>query len=370
MNAALYGSGVVGFSGNRLSLQRDKPAGEDLAPDGPKPAGEDIAPDGPKPAGEDLAPDGPKLAREDKAPDGPKPAGEDIAPDGLVPSGRKMNGVLPPLRYTTHNLSPAFSLRYDWTGWPTAGTSLPGSAYDAVHTTASAWEPDGLRVLEAHATSEKIQILFSVTPSISPTFFCMRVKGRLQHVMRKVGTPVDFSRKVSFRSLGENTSATVSGYLHKQVGKESFADPRFQAVMKQFTVVCSKDVLAEPTASSSGRYWYNLHVVLVVADRLRITNPVKLGQLRDAAFEVTTRYGCRIGALAVMPDHLHVALRGNYERSPQDIALALQNGLAQTIGCRVWQDGFYVGTFSEYDVDVIRRVAGQSCSPAGKPAGG
>lgn len=55
-----------------------------------------------------------------------------------------------------------------------------------------------------------------------------------------------------------------------------------------------------------------------------------------------------------------MALRGNFERSPQEIALALQNHLARAAGCRVWQDGFYVGTFSEYDLEVVRRIARKS----------
>jgi hypothetical protein len=61
-----------------------------------------------------------------------------------------------------------------------------------------------------------------------------------------------------------------------------------------------------------------------------------------------------------MPDHVHMALRGNIARSPEEIALAFQNGLAHTAGCRAWQDGYYAGTFSEYDLDVIRRIAGKS----------
>ena len=67
-----------------------------------------------------------------------------------------------------------------------------------------------------------------------------------------------------------------------------------------------------------------------------------------------------IAALSVMPDHLHMALRGNIEWSPAEIALVFQNGLARAAGCRVWQDWYYAGTFSEYDLDVIRRIARQS----------
>ncbi|MFZ4396205.1 MAG: transposase, partial [Kiritimatiellia bacterium] len=257
-------------------------------------------------------------------------------------------------------LHPAFSLRYDWTGWPTEGTSLPPATAAVARDAAATWEPDGLRLLEAHATADKVQILFRVTPQVSPVFCCQRAKGRLQHAIRKAGTSVDFSRKVSFRSLGENTTPDVDGYIRKQVGKERFADPRFEAIMRQFTVRSPDVDLARPSESASGRYWYNLHLVLVVVDRFRITNPEKLAQLRDAAFAAAGDTGCRIAALSVMPDHVHMALRGDISRSPEAIALAFQNGLAHAAGCRAWQDGYYVGTFSEYDLDVIRRIVGKS----------
>ncbi len=251
-------------------------------------------------------------------------------------------------------------LHYDWTGWPTAGTRLPPQSVAVARETAALWEKDGLRLLEPHTTAEKVQILFSVIPQVSPTFFCMRVKGRLQHALRKSGAPVDFSRKVSFRSLGENTSDVVENYIRGQVGKEDFADSRFREIMRQFTIVCDDVRLADPSESNSGRYWYDLHLVLVVAGRFRITIPEQLGRIRDAALVAAGEGGHRIAALSVMPDHVHMALRGNIERSPEEIALAFQNGLARAAGCRVWQDGFYVGTFSEYDLDVIRRIARQS----------
>jgi hypothetical protein len=85
--------------------------------------------------------------------------------------------VLESALYRDHNIRPAFALHYDWTGWPTAGATLPPGCATIALETASLWEKDGLRLLESHATSEKIQILFSVTPRVSPTFFCMRAPG-------------------------------------------------------------------------------------------------------------------------------------------------------------------------------------------------
>jgi len=261
--------------------------------------------------------------------------------------------------YTGRNVTSAYCLRYDWAGWPTKGTEFPPQIVAVACATAPLWEQDGLRLLTPYATTEKIQLLFSATPQINPVFFCQRVKGRLQHALRKAGAPVDFSRKVSFRSLGENTLDVVEKYIRGQVGKEDFADPRFREIMRQFTVVRDDGALAEPSESNSGRYWYNLHLVLVAADRFRITAPERLKQIRDATLAAAAGNHL-IAALSVMPDHLHMALRGNIERSPEEIAMAFQNDLARTAGCRVWQDGFYAGTFSEYDLDVIRRIAKQS----------
>ncbi len=58
-----------------------------------------------------------------------------------------------------------------------------------------------------------------------------------------------------------------------------------------------------------------------------------------------------------MPDHLHAALRGNHAHSPNEIADAFQNNLAFGLGqARIWEDSFYVGTFSEYNMEAIRHA--------------
>ena len=57
-----------------------------------------------------------------------------------------------------------------------------------------------------------------------------------------------------------------------------------------------------------------------------------------------------------MPDHVHLALRGNIEQSPEEIALAVMNNLAYAFGQNpIWQASYYVATFSEYDMGAVRR---------------
>ncbi len=70
-----------------------------------------------------------------------------------------------------------------------------------------------------------------------------------------------------------------------------------------------------------------------------------------------------------MPDHLHAALRGSIAQSPQEIALCFQNNLAYILGQTPhWQEGYYVGTFSDYDMGAIRVTANHHESPRPHPA--
>lgn len=82
-----------------------------------------------------------------------------------------------------------------------------------------AWATDYRKRISTRWSADKIQLAFSTTPSVSPTPFVARAKGRLQHALRLAGTPVKFSRKVSFRSIGDNHSADVEFYIAQQVDK-------------------------------------------------------------------------------------------------------------------------------------------------------
>lgn len=250
----------------------------------------------------------------------------------------------------------AFQLRYGWTGW--AASPLPAAVdLDLLFGQLDPlWEADGLRRLEQHVVDDTWQITFSAKPQLSPVFLATRVKGRLQHELRKHGHPLQFSRKLAVRSIGDNTRADVEGYIARQVDQEAFADARFRETMREFTVEMDDVHLAEPTATDSGRYWYNLHVVLVVARRHRVVERRQLTIVRDTSIRIGEKKGWAISALSVMPDHIHVALRGAVAQSPEEIALALMNNLAYALRQgEHWQLGYYAGTFSEYDMGAVRQ---------------
>ena len=78
------------------------------------------------------------------------------------------------------------------------------------------WETDGIRVLEFNWSAEQIQFTCSVKPTVSPTFFTARMKGRLQHAFRVAETPTAFSGKVDFARSGRTDA---NKWKHTLVGK-------------------------------------------------------------------------------------------------------------------------------------------------------
>jgi len=97
------------------------------------------------------------------------------------------------------------------------------------------------------------------------------------------------------------------------------------------SVVDESVALDQPSESNSGRYWYNLHVVLLVADRARFRNEADFIKLDRALVATATKHQYQLAVRAWMPDHLHVALRSNIADSPAEIALSLMNNTAFTM---------------------------------------
>jgi len=258
--------------------------------------------------------------------------------------------------YDPAKIEPAYQLRYSWTGWTSRGAKLPEPppSFDELN---KQWEKDGLRALEQRTFDESIQILFSVTPAVSPVHLAARAKGRLDHAFRSAGKPMTWSRKLAVRAVGNNTRDDVEQYISRQVEKEGFGDPRHSEWLSQYTIEDASIDLSSPTESGSGRYWNNLHVVLVVDGRFRFCDSAPLQTIRDGCLRIAKAKGHAISRLSVMPEHLHVAMRAPIDKSPNDVVHAYQNNLAFYLNHgRVWRDTFYVGTFGEYGMSAVRRA--------------
>ena len=183
-----------------------------------------------------------------------------------------------------------------------------------------------------------------------------RAKGRLDHAIRTAGETLPFSRKVALRAVGDNTREDIEGYIRQQVAQERFVDPQFSEMLSQFTVAVNEVDLSQPSETARGRYWFNLHVVLVTDQRYRFTDEKTLQQLFDGVFRIARNKEHLISSLSVMPDHVHIALRPKIDEKPAQVARSYQNNLAYFLNRgRIWEDSFYVGTFGEYTTQAVRK---------------
>ncbi len=238
----------------------------------------------------------------------------------------------------------AFHLRYSWTAWPSAGTSLPTD----IRLPVAEWKRDGLNILEQRIQPTSYQLVVSANPHSAPIEITRVLKGRLQHSIRSAKLVANFSRKVSLRSVGDNTRATVEAYIRNQLAHADLADERYRDALKQHTFSQPDIDLAQPFETNSGRYWYNLHIVLVTDSRSRMSDQIAR-RVSDA---------CKlpfVAKCAVMPDHLHVAAKADPAKNPESLARELQAKTAAAAGMAgFWKDTFYVGTFSEYSMKAVR----------------
>jgi len=258
--------------------------------------------------------------------------------------------------YTPQSLrQPAYQIRYTFSAWPSQSTFPPEPPAPFLEELAAHWEGDGIRKLEYRWTPDIIQFTFSTKPQVAPSLLASRAKGRLEYALRQAGQLVKFSRKVAVGTIGHNTQADVESYIERQVPKEQLVDKKFERKMLQFTFADPTVDLTVPTPSKRGRYWYNLHLVLVVCDRWRISDVSIFKRVYEQCFRIAAVHGYQISRLSLLPDHLHTSLRGNIEHSPEVIALKFLNNIAYAIGQRMlYEPCYYAGTFGPYNMNALR----------------
>ena len=254
------------------------------------------------------------------------------------------------MRFSPH----AFLLRYGWMAWPSAAAFPAEPAAPVWNELAAIWQRDGLHLLEHRWQPDFIQLLFSATSDVAPIELARVAKGRLQHALRQAGQPTEFSRKIAVRAIGENSRATVETYIRDQLQHCDLADPRYRELLQRQAFTDTTVRLEEPIETNSGRYWYNLHLVLVTDARWRM-GEAEASRVRAGAAAVAAAQGYRLAKLSVMPDHAHLAVRGQPEDAPRKIAEGFQQETARHVGMLgFWKATYYVGTFGEYGMAAVR----------------
>jgi REP element-mobilizing transposase RayT len=232
-------------------------------------------------------------------------------------------------------------------------------------------EKDNIRLLQ-HAFEEPniSKFLISTQPHVAPITIAQRVKGRLQRLIRDKMADA-FRRNYGLRSIGSTRREKLEKYLESQLAHHPMADERVMARLTKYQIVNEDVDLSQPSQTSHALYWYNVHLVFVNEARWMEIRDETLKATRDMIVKAAAAKGHWLSRGAIVPDHVHLAMRCNLTESPEEVALSYMNNLAYVGGMRpTFRYGYYVGTFSEYDLGVIPSVTAESCAPPSKLGGG
>ena len=97
---------------------------------------------------------------------------------------------------------------------------------------------------------------------------------------------------------------------------------------------------------------------LVIVALHQETDPAVRGVVGTKDTIVTTAVAedIRLSIASLCADHFHGSMGCHFKSSPQDIAVAFLNNLANAHGSRaLYEFSYYVGTVGNYDMDAIRR---------------
>ncbi|MBP88069.1 MAG: hypothetical protein CMJ64_15315 [Planctomycetaceae bacterium] len=228
-------------------------------------------------------------------------------------------------------------------------------------------EKDGIRILQHEFQEPKVsQFLISTRPQVAPLIIAQRVKGRLQRLVRDT-IPNAFQRNYGLRSIGSTRREKLDHYLASQLNHHPMADERVNERLKRYQIHHPHLDLSNPRQTSHAQYWYNLHIVLVNDGRYMEIRDELLQGLQKMIVNAANAKGHWLSRAAIVSDHIHLTLGCKLEESPEEVVLSYMNNLAHACGMKaVFRDGYYVGTFSEYDFWVIPRPSAESSAPPSK----
>lgn len=254
--------------------------------------------------------------------------------------------------YTPANCTPSYRLTWSLAVFWRA--AMP--ALDWLAQLRADLAPDGIHLLEHHAASENVsQFLLSSMPHRSPADIVRLVKGRLQYLVRAVH-PKPFRRNYSICSVGPAGREEVEGYVRSQLVHHHMADPRVQGTLERLQVTRRSVDLSQIQFSAHGEFIHNLHLVFVHEARWAEVREEELALNNETVLRVAEKKGHRVSAIGVFADHMHVSVGCDIADSPGAVAMSYMNNLVYRHGMRpLYQNGYYAGTFGEYDLWAIRR---------------
>jgi REP element-mobilizing transposase RayT len=245
-------------------------------------------------------------------------------------------------------------INYGWTGWVKDPACPP---FPPSSTLLEAWATEGIRYRSHRITGQQIQLLVSADADRAPVLIAQRLKGRLQHAWRQAETPVQFKRRFSLRSLGKNNSAIVHTYVAHQVDRSDYIDPLFRTRLKDLHMRHEELSPFQAVKTDAANYHLWFHLVWVVANRYVMKVEREPPIIRQALLRHAQACRCEIAEGSIMPDHIHLAVRGLPDRSPADVFTGFKDAASAALGrSAFWQAGGYAGSYGVYSINDLKNI--------------
>jgi hypothetical protein len=128
-------------------------------------------------------------------------------------------------------------------------------------------------------------------------------------------------------------------------------------MLERFQFVDPSVDLSKPRRSAHGVFVHNLHLVLVNNERYGEIREDRLAVVYSTVIDSSHRMGHLLSRAGILPDHLHLTLGCKIDERPVEVGLGYLNSLSDALGgISMYQNGFFVGTFGEYDLGAIWNV--------------
>jgi len=217
-------------------------------------------------------------------------------------------------------------------------------------------ESDGIRVLAVrYAEPSMLQLTLSTRPVASPQFIVQRVKGRLWYAWKSFEA-VKIEKHYALRSYGTQERKVIEAYVSDQASHHPMASPRVSQLFHDVNFIDESVQLEQPILIDRSQVWFNLHVVIVHAERWNNVYQSLVTKSQQMIRRVCRKYDLRLSRCGIVADHIHLSLGANVSDSAQGVVLKLMNNLAFVYEMKaVYQFGAYVATFGEYDQRALQR---------------
>lgn len=215
---------------------------------------------------------------------------------------------------------------------------------------------DGIRLNSYRVMSNTVsQIAVQAHLKLAPKDVVRLIKGRIQYAIRKTD-PKAFQRNFAIRSYGGQIRLAVEGYISKQLQHHGLYQNDAFDFLDGIQIRNSSVDLRKPTYSNHAVYWYNLHLVIANTIRTMDVDRGALNEISEAITRLSSEIEWPVSRAGILPEHLHLAFRPNYEVSPENAALFWLNnleGIHAKLGS--FRHAASITTFGEYDSRVIPR---------------